>query len=217
MNGGGDKKSELSTDERLAMRVLHGDGMTQAERQRAFDLIASALSHGAATQAGNRDSIIEECAKVCDAHAAASSNELPGWEERRATSARIAVHIRSLKNYGAQSSSTPRIKIGEIRHDGPHPQLWFDGKPIFGLEDWEGPGNDHIREFSEYVAKLEGTPVSATTVPKFSDPRFIRELRDIEAFMLQAWEKEKGGAFTPLAAAINRIGKLIAATDGGAA
>jgi len=44
----------------------------------------------------------------------------------------------------------------------------------------------------------------------------LAELRAINALMSQAWEKEQGGAFTPLAGALNRIGKLIAAVDTGA-
>lgn len=46
------------------------------------------------------------------------------------------------------------------------------------------------------------------------EPRaLVDELKAIQALMAQAWEKEKGGAFTPLSAALTMIGKLIATSD----
>lgn len=47
------------------------------------------------------------------------------------------------------------VQIGTVRHDGTRPQIWFDGKPIFSLEDVDNPQDEqHISTFCEWLKEL---------------------------------------------------------------
>jgi hypothetical protein len=42
------------------------------------------------------------------------------------------------------------IEVGTVKHDGEKPQIWFDGKPIFSLDDLEAD-DGRIAKFCEWV------------------------------------------------------------------
>ncbi len=53
-----------------------------------------------------------------------------------------------------EPAALPEIRVGEITHDGKRPQLWFKGKPVFGVEDYDAATDAHIADFCKTVGQL---------------------------------------------------------------
>ena len=48
---------------------------------------------------------------------------------------------------------TERIRIGTVMHDRPNPQIWIDGLPLFGVENWDNE-DERISKFSTLLSEL---------------------------------------------------------------
>lgn len=50
---------------------------------------------------------------------------------------------------------TSRIRVGTFFHDKRRPQVWFDGQPMFALEDMDDPlAEIQVKQFGEYLLSI---------------------------------------------------------------
>jgi hypothetical protein len=58
-----------------------------------------------------------------------------------------------------ETSTDTRLKIAHITHNGARePQIWFDGKPVFSMDDtWSPEGRAHVQAFCDFIAAKSNT------------------------------------------------------------